>query len=47
MGKSKPDQMTSEKALEELKAWKSKLDLELITQDEYNAKKQELSKYIN
>ena len=38
--------MTSDEALEELKKWKSKLDLELITQEEYDAKKAELSEFI-
>lgn len=36
----------SNKALIELKKWKEKLDLGLITQEEYNKKKVELSKYI-
>lgn len=39
--------LTSDQALEELKKAKSKLDLELITQDEYNKVKNELIKYIN
>ena len=34
------------KQLDELKKWKSKLDLEIISQEEYNAKKDELMKYI-
>lgn len=38
---------TSDQALQELKKWKDKLDLELITKEEYEAKKQELSKYIH
>ncbi len=33
-------------ALEELKKWKEKLDLELITQEQYDEKKNELGKYI-
>jgi hypothetical protein len=37
---------TSDQALAELKKWKDKLDLELITQAEYEAKKAELSKFI-
>jgi len=37
---------TSDHALEELKKWKDKLDLELISTEEYEAKKQELAKYI-
>jgi len=38
--------MTSNEALAELKKWKDKLDLGLITQAEFDAKKAELSKYI-
>ena len=38
--------MTSDQALQELKKWKDKFDLELITKEEYEAKKQELSKFI-
>jgi hypothetical protein len=38
--------MTSNDALEELKRAKDKLDLGLITQEEFNNKKEELSKYI-
>lgn len=38
--------MTSNEALEELKRAKDKFDLGLISQDEYNKKKEELSKYI-
>ena len=38
--------MTSDQAIQELKKWKDKLDLELITKDEYDEKKKELSKYI-
>jgi len=38
--------MTSDQALQELKKWKDKFDLELITKEEYETKKQELSKYI-
>lgn len=37
---------TSERAMQELKKAKEKLDLELITREEYNAIKAELSKYI-
>lgn len=39
-------EITSDEAITELKKFKDKLDLELITQEEYNAKKLELSKYI-
>ncbi|MCI7556949.1 MAG: SHOCT domain-containing protein [Bacteroidales bacterium] len=38
--------MSSDKALEELKKAKDMLDLELITQEEYDAKKEELKQYI-
>lgn len=38
--------LSSEDALAELKKAKDKLDLGLITQEEYDAKKEELSKYI-
>ncbi len=38
--------MSSDQALAELKKWKDKLDLGLITEDEYKKKKEELSKYI-
>ncbi|MBO7446169.1 MAG: SHOCT domain-containing protein [Bacteroidales bacterium] len=36
----------SEEALQELKRWKEKLDLQIITQEEYDAKKAELMKKI-
>jgi len=36
----------SESALQELKRWKEKLDLQIITQEEYDAKKAELMKKI-
>lgn len=42
----KIDGFTSDKALAELKKFKEKLDLQLITQDEYDKKKVELMKYI-
>ena len=45
-GEIKTNGMTSDNALAELKKWKDKLDLELITQDEYNKKKSELLKFI-
>ena len=38
--------MTSDKALEELKKEKDKLDLGLITEEEFNKRKEELMKYI-
>jgi len=38
---------TSDQALTELKKWKDKLDLELITPEEYEAKKKELAPYIH
>lgn len=36
----------SDNALKELETWKKKLDLGLITEEEYNAKKEELRKFI-
>ncbi|TLX73700.1 hypothetical protein E9993_14680 [Labilibacter sediminis] len=42
-----PGLMNAEVAIEELKKAKEKLDLEIITQEEYNALKVELMKYIN
>ncbi len=45
-GEIKSNGMTSDEALSELKKWKDKLDLGLITQEEFDAKKEELSKYI-
>jgi len=45
-GEVKSKLMTSDQALEELKKWKDKLDLGLITEEEYNKKKEELSKFI-
>ena len=45
-GEVKSKVMSSDEALEELKKWKSKLDLELITQEEFDAKKKELSGFI-
>ena len=45
-GEIKSFGMTSDEALTELKKCKDKLDLELITQEEFNKKKVELSKYI-
>jgi hypothetical protein len=41
------EKMTSDEALELLKKLKSKLDLELITQEEYDNKKKELIKFID
>ena len=41
-----PSDATSEAALQELKKWKEKLDLQIITQEEYDAKKAELMKVI-
>lgn len=40
------DGFTSDEALAELKRYKEKLDLQLITQEEYDQKKAELMKYI-
>ncbi len=45
-GEIKSFGMTSDEALNELKKCKDKLDLGLITQEEYDKKKEELSKYI-
>lgn len=44
--KANPDDVASESALQELKKWKEKLDLQIITQEEYDAKKAELMKKI-
>lgn len=44
--KANPDDAASEAALQELKKWKEKLDLQIITQEEYDAKKAELMKMI-
>ncbi|MBO7585802.1 MAG: SHOCT domain-containing protein [Bacteroidales bacterium] len=41
-----PSDAASEAALQELKKWKEKLDLQIITQEEYDAKKAELMKVI-
>jgi len=46
-GEIKSYGMTIDQALEELKRTKDKLELGLITQEEYEKKKQELIKYIN
>lgn len=45
-GEIKSNQLTPDQALVELKKWKDKLDLGLVTQEEYEAKKAELSKII-
>lgn len=44
--KANLDDMASDAALQELKKWKEKLDLQIITQEEYDAKKAELMKKI-
>lgn len=46
VGEIEPKGMTSDKALNELKKAKEKLDLGLITQEDYDKLKIELSKYI-
>ena len=46
-GEIKSRMMSSDEALEELIKWKKKLDLGLITQEEYDEKKKELAKIIN
>ena len=45
-GEIKSKLLTSDQALTELKKWKDKFDLQLITEDEYKAKKAELIKFI-
>lgn len=45
-GEIKSFGMTSDEALSELKKAKDKLDLGLITKEEFDNKKSELSKYI-
>lgn len=45
-GEVKSSGLTSDEALSELKKYKDKLDLGLITQEEFDAKKSELSKYV-
>jgi hypothetical protein len=45
-GEIKSKKMSSDDALTELKRYKDKLDLGLITQKEYDEKKTELSKLI-
>jgi len=45
-GEVKSKIMSSDDALTELKKCKDKLDLELITQEEFDIKKKELAKYI-
>ena len=44
--KANQEDVASEAALQELKKWKEKLDLQIITQEEYDAKKAELMKLI-
>lgn len=44
--KANQEDLDSEAALQELKKWKEKLDLQIITQEEYDAKKAELMKRI-
>ena len=39
--------MTNDEALNQLRKAKEKLDLELITQEEYDKKKEELKQYIS
>ena len=41
------DFKTSNEAIEELKKWKEKLDLQLISQEDYEKKKSKLSKFIS
>ena len=44
--KFKNMEITSDEAISLLKKYKDKLDLQLITQEEYNQKKSELIKFI-
>lgn len=44
--KTNMEDVASEAAIQELKKWKEKLDLQIITQEEYDAKKAELMKII-
>jgi hypothetical protein len=44
--KANPEDAASDAAMQELKKWKEKLDLQIITQEEYDAKKAELMKVI-
>lgn len=46
-GEVKSKIMSSDEALAELKKWKDKFDLGLISEEDYNKKKSELSKLIN
>ena len=46
VGEIQTQMKSSDAALQELKKWKEKLDLQIITQEEYDAKKAELMKYI-
>jgi hypothetical protein len=45
-GEVKSSVMSSDQAMSELKKWKDKLDLGLISQEEYDKKKEELIKFI-
>lgn len=47
VGEVQTKMKSSEAALQELKKWKEKLDLQIITQEEYDAKKAELMKFID
>ena len=47
VGEVQTKMKSSDAALQELKKWKEKLDLQIITQEEYDAKKAELMKYID
>ena len=47
VGEIQTKMKSSDAALQELKKWKEKLDLQIITQEEYDAKKAELMKYID
>lgn len=47
LGEVQTKMKSSDAALQELKKWKEKLDLQIITQEEYDAKKAELMKLID
>lgn len=47
VGEVQTKMKSSDAALQELKKWKEKLDLQIITQEEYDAKKAELMKFID
>lgn len=46
LGETDDGSMSRDEALRELRKWKDILELELITQEEYDKKKEELKVYI-